>query len=508
MARLADLAVAETTLTSPQVAHLQRLVASWSLPCDLAFADLLLYVPTNASAEEFVVIGHVRPATAATFHVNDPVGTRVLRSQRPAMSRCLLDGQRLEVPIAFPPPAGAVDDTVEEGVQAPIGTRFLLADHVPVRCGDEIIAVMAREGEAGLTRTFGQLEREYRDLFGRFCQMVEDGSFPLERAEQSGEFREPRVGDGVLVLDRERRIEFASPNALSALHRLGVRSEVVGRRLDAFGLADGVVRRALETRFSTIAEVERAEVSIVVRCHPLLNGGRATGVLVLLRDVSELRSRDRLLVSKDATIREIHHRVKNNLQTIQSLLHLQQRRLDSAEAKRAVAQSARRIGSIAIVHETLSSDATDEVDFDVVARRVLRLVEEGFDSPERPLRVGITGSIGELAGQIAMPLAVALAEVVQNAVDHGEAGRNLEVDVSLLADPREVGVRIVDNGPGLPEGFSLDRDVGLGLTIVRTFIISDLGGTMTIGRAHDREPLGTVVEFRVPRRLSEATSVG
>ena len=174
---------------------------------------------------------------------------------------------------------------------------------------------------------------EYRELFQRFAVMVEEGTFPLGRPEKLGEFREPRVGDGVMVLDRERRIEFASPNAVSALHRLGVQAELIGRgRIDRNRRRRGA--RALETRLSTITEIDHSDdLSVVLRCHPLLARGRSTGVLVLTRDVSELRSRERLLVSKDATIREIHHRVKNNLQTIQSLLQLQSRRLNSSEAK-------------------------------------------------------------------------------------------------------------------------------------------------------------------------------
>ncbi len=82
---------------------------------------------------------------------------------------------------------------------------------------------------------------------------------------------------------------------------------------------------------------------------------------MLLRDVTDLRRRDRMLLSKDATIREIHHRVKNNLQTIAALLRLQGRRLQSPEAQEAIEESERRIRSIAIVHETLSREPGDEV---------------------------------------------------------------------------------------------------------------------------------------------------
>ncbi|MEM9202474.1 MAG: histidine kinase N-terminal domain-containing protein [Actinomycetota bacterium] len=505
MASLAELAAAHTCLDGPAISHLQRLVGSWALPCDLSFADLLLYAPVEPAAGEFVVVGHVRSTTGTTAYDGDPVGSRVSASARPDLRRSLLEGVRREVALSGPPPPGALDEVVEEGVTAPLGGRSSLVDHVPVRFGDDIIAVLTRESDSRVMRTPTGLEQEYRALFDRFAIMIGEGSFPAGRPEKSGEFREPRVGDGVLVLDREQLVVFASPNAVSALHRLGVQADLTGRRLDAVGIDDAVVRRALESRRSTITEIEHGDdLSVVVRCHPLVERGRSTGVLALTRDVSELRSRDRLLVSKDATIREIHHRVKNNLQTIQSLLQLQARRLGSGEAKDAVAQSARRIGSIAIVHETLASDATDEVDFDTVVRRVVRLVEEGFTSPERPVRVSVAGQLGELNGEMAMPLAVALVELVQNAVDHAGAGAPVAVRIDLAATRHDLVLRIADDGVGVPEGFSLDRDAGLGLAIVRQFVVADLSGTITIGPASDAAPVGTLVEIRIPRRREPA----
>ena len=501
MASLAELAAAHTELDDHAIGHLQRLVGSWALPCDLSFADLLLYAPVDDTATEFVVLGHVRSTTGATAHAGDPVGTRFRAAGRPVLRRAYLEGVRVELPSADPLPPGALDEVVEEGITTPLGARSLLVDHVPVRFDDEIIAVLTREGDAGLSRTPTGLEQAYRALFDRFALMIEQGAFPAGRPEKSGEFREPRVGDGVLVLDREQRVEFASPNAVSALHRLGVQAEVIGRRLESVGIDDSVVRRALESRRSTITEIEHGDdLSVVMRCHPLVEHGRSSGVLALTRDVSELRSRDRLLVSKDATIREIHHRVKNNLQTIQSLLQLQARRLASGEAKDAVAQSARRIGSIAIVHETLATDATDEVDFDTVVRRVVRMVEEGFTSPERPLRITVEGALGELSGETAMPLAVALVELVQNAVDHAVTDTPTVVRVELAAERRDLVVRVADDGVGIPDGFSLDRDAGLGLAIVRQFVVADLSGTITIGPARDTAPVGTLVEIRIPRR--------
>ena len=118
------------------------------------------------------------------------------------------------------------------------------------------------------------------------------------------------------------------------------------------------------------AEIGTESVSLIVRAIPLRPHGRLIGALVLVRDVTDLRSRDRELVTKDATIREIHHRVKNNLQTVAALLRLQARRMDSADAKAALEEAVRRVGSIAIVHETLSQAVEESVVFDDVADRL------------------------------------------------------------------------------------------------------------------------------------------
>ena len=120
---------------------------------------------------------------------------------------------------------------------------------------------------------------------------------------------------------------------------------------------------------------------------------------MLIRDVTDLRHRDRILVSKDATIREIHHRVKNNLQTIAALLQLQGRRVQSQEAREALEESERRIRSIAIVHETLSRDVGEVVPFRDIVGPLVRVVEEAVSTPELRLRFDVEGDAGELSGR-------------------------------------------------------------------------------------------------------------
>ncbi|MXW60384.1 MAG: PAS domain-containing protein [Acidimicrobiaceae bacterium] len=513
MASLAEIARAKTTLDSAAISHLQRLVSSWSLLSDLSFSDLLLYVPGNGASgisdeSEFVVLGHTRSVTGATVHYGDPVGQTVSVVDHPLLARAMEERKRLQGLITRSDFHGPDhdDQLVEEDIRLPGAGAQIAVEYIPVRGNGDILAVLTREAESAFVRHRSPVERPYRAVGERLAQMVVDGAFPFVESERVGELREPRVGDGVVVLDREGRIEYASPNAVSAMHRLRVLSNLEGRRLRELGIDESAMRRAFSSRHSTVDEFEEAEdACVVVRCHPLIENGRVTGAVSLLRDISELRSRDRLLISKNTTIREIHHRVKNNLQTIQSLLRLQTRRLSSPEAIAAVEQSARRIGSIAVVHETLTADAGDIVDFDAVVSRLVRMVEEGLGAPERPLKIEVSGSIGALGGDVSMPLAVVVTELLQNSIDHG-SGSDHPVTVRLGGDSKELSICVQDHGPGVPDGFSLDRDAGLGLTIVRTFVVSDLGGRITFARSDtngggsDAEgSVGTIVDVRVPR---------
>jgi two-component sensor histidine kinase len=245
-------------------------------------------------------------------------------------------------------------------------------------------------------------------------------------------------------------------------------------------------------------ELGNGTTVLILRSIPLRPTGELAGGLVLLRDVTDLRRRDRELVTKDATIREIHHRVKNNLQTVAALLRLQARRIDSPEGREALEQAVRRVGSIAIVHETLSQsadDAEESVDFDVVVDQLRRMAGEGMAEPGR-VRTARTGSFGAIPSEVATPLAMALTELLQNAVEHG-FGRNGTGSIEVACSRAEGVLRasVTDDGQGVPVGFDAATADSLGLSIVRT-LTGELGGSLRIGPRDGVR--GTVATIEIP----------
>lgn len=233
---------------------------------------------------------------------------------------------------------------------------------------------------------------------------------------------------------------------------------------------------------------------VQLRALPLIVGGSRIGALVLLRDVTELRHRERELLSKDATIREIHHRVKNNLQTVAALLRLQARRLRVPEGREALDEAVRRVGSIAIVHETLSHTPDELVDFDDIVDRVIAMAGE-VSAPEATVHPRRAGTFGVLPAIVATPLAMVLTELLQNAVQHGLPDRPGAIEVSADRGTEHLLVTVSDDGAGLPDGFDLAASTSLGLQIVRTLVESELGGQLRVSPAENG---GTCAHVSVP----------
>ena len=243
------------------------------------------------------------------------------------------------------------------------------------------------------------------------------------------------------------------------------------------------VQADLAEQRSVVFDVEQPRASMRVVVLPLVVQDEPMGSLILCRDTTDLRSRDRMLVTKDATIREIHHRVKNNLQTVAALLRMQARRIRSEEGREALQDAMRRVSSIAVVHDMLSHNLDEDVIFDGVCDRILRMIGD-LAATSGAVEAVRVGSFGEIRAETATSLAMIITELCQNAVEHGMDGGTGRIEVRPKASEDELVIDVVDDGAGLPEGFTLGRQTSLGLAIIST-LVGDLGGTVELGDRED-----------------------
>jgi two-component sensor histidine kinase len=473
---LSELVGEHTDLTPADIDRLHSLVADWAMLADLSFADLLLCVhiarrAADQSADDFLVVAQVRPATGPTVYAEDMVAQSL---RRWTLSTALREGRIVR----------EGDPEWERGVPVRV-------EAVPVRSDGRVIAVLARDTNLSATRSPSALELAYLRTAGDLVQMVAEGTFPFE-AGFADSAEAPRVGDGMIRLDGDGVMAYASPNAVSAYRRLGHNGNLAGGSLaevhkqligpaglsapptPAAELPAGLrFREAMRRRAPIDDEIERAGAVVLLRAIPLMPG-EERGTLVLVRDATELRRREAQLLSKDATIREIHHRVKNNLQTVAALLRLQARRMVVPEARMALRESVRRVTSIALVHETLSQSMGEEVDFDAVADQLAAMTVDVAATGSRAT-VHREGSFGILPGTLATPLALVLSELMQNAVEHGAAP---SIRLAVTRRGQQLDMVVTDDGRGLPADFSLEKAHGLGLQIVRTLVVGEMRGTL------------------------------
>ena len=493
MSALSYLLASNTSLTSAQTEHLQQLVAEWQLLSDMSFADLLLWVPI-APDGTFLCAAQCRPTTGPTAYLHDRVGEKLPEDRAGALHVAMTESRILR----------ESDPDWEDGIP-------IRREAIPIVLDGQTIAVLGRDSNLTSVRSPSQLELAYLQSAADLASMVATGQFPGpagQREEGSG----PRVGDGMIRVDSAGRVLYASPNGSSAVRRLGFAGNLQGESLvaavasvahDPFQAADlsEMMDEALRGVHPLSREVDSDDgATVQLRAIPLHPRGESLGALVLLQDVTELRRRDRQILSKDATIREIHHRVKNNLQTVAALLRLQSRRVANAEARTALEESMRRVSSIALVHETLSSAIDEEVAFDEVVDRLLGMLADVSGGGGR-VSVSRIGSFGELPAELATPLVMVLTELIGNAVEHGFPDDRVgTVRVSGKRERGQLVVEVVDDGAGLPERFSLGTSDRLGLQIVQTLVSTELNSSMELVRRTGPGESGTAVTLRIALR--------
>lgn len=452
MGSLDRLAGERTDLAPADVAHLQALVGAWALVADLAMSDLVLWLPTWNSGG-WVAAALVRPATAPTGVPEDVVGTFLPRGRQRVLDRAAATGRIVSEP------GGAAA--------------------VPVHSGGRVVGVIERYAA---TRRSGRLEEVYQELAETLLAMSSEGRFPPRDPDWASGSAPPRVGDGLLRIDAQGRVRFASPNAVSAFRRLGLArtledadlAAIVTRLWHRPGTVDESLALAASGRIAADAEVENPSACVTLRSLPLVPGGRPEGAIVLVRDITDLRRRERALLSKDASLREVHHRVKNNLQTVGALLRLQSRRVGAGEAREALVEAGRRVAAIAAIHEVLAQEPGDRIDFDAVVDRILSVERDLAGAYAPDVHIAREGSIGVVATETASPLAMAVSELVHNAVEHARATRI----VLTLSRPEEGAlIEVRDDGCGLPDPVV----EGLGLQIVRSLVEQDLRGSLDLG---------------------------
>lgn len=455
---------------------------------DLIPADLFICCPRSDGT--LVTVAEANPTVRESFYSQSRVG-QALPHDAAAVYQAFRSGEITDGP------AGKV-----------IAGQPMHQRAYPMRRGRTVCGVLVVERNLYEELKHTEEKRNlYRTAIGRSVTTLLERSRNLDVVLPS-----VGAGDATLLLNAEGIIRHASHQAAGLARRWGLPESLDGMRWTDTFPARGELREVEDNGLYRELELTGRRQAVCIRILPLEPADQDLAAIAILRDVTELREKDRELAIKETIIREVHHRVKNNLQTIAGLLRLQIRRARIPEIKEILSDVIDRINSIAMVHEYLSHDDVGTVDMKELAYHLLRAAMQGIASPEIAISARLISSKERIALPSAKATSAALLinELVQNACKHAFRGRRRGM-LDLVLEAVDTGglvIKVRDDGVGLPEGFDPEAQGHLGWNIVRNLVRDDLRGTLKL----ESSASGTTVTITLPadagqQKVSESEKV-
>jgi two-component sensor histidine kinase len=492
-------------LSDAEKRFLDIIEAQMGIVADLSRADLLLYGRKNPI--DLMVVAHAQPHSLAHVYNKARAGRVIRADQRPEIEAALLEGKvsnalrsiitegapvmRKTLPVFFPPYPGYPDTP---------------ADQKPRVIASLVIVTNLIEHERHKFRSAA-----YQRVLTKVQTMLLAGL--LYGAEQLSPFGEQ---DGLIYADRDGIVRYSSGIGANLYRKAGYIDTLLGRHLKDLDTSDEELRgQAVSQNRCVELETEEAgrywtrKVIPVINFAPphwsiwqrarILGQPREAGVLIAIHDDTEIRGQDTEIRIKNAMIQEVHHRVKNNLQTIAGLLRMQMRRVHSDEARQVLDEALNRILSVAVIHEFLSTEGSNIINIKEICQRIVSQFQAGMVSPDQYIRVELVGDAVYLPARQATACSLIINELLQNSLEHGfESKKEGVIRLNLEDTGDEVIIMVADNGHGVADDFTIEQAPSLGLQIIRTLVVSDLKGSITLTKGIDDKD-GLTVRIVFPK---------
>lgn len=464
-----ELCTQYTNLTRSDIEIIIEKSKSLQLTADLTQANLFIDCPAK-DGKHAIVVAEAKPAHAPSLYSKSVVGKYAYASFEPAVAFTHKTGKPMQRMRAITQEAKYVKQSV-----------------VPIQNeqGETIGSLIMEEDVSEQV----QHENKVKTL----SETNEQLSQTLIGLTDQDSIISNMIQESLLLLDPKGRILYYNSCAGCLIKELAGKTEMLGTSIhDHLPFIKNVYE---ETESILQQEVTVGKKVLEVKQIILVTQRQITGILVVIRDLTELREKERQLMVKSAVIQEIHHRVKNNLQTVSSLLRLQMKRGGGPEG---IQQSLNRISSIAAVHEELlESSKIDEVEIKQLIERIGQMSIQSRMCADAEVSIAFHGGEMYLKSDVAVSLALTINELIQNGLKHAFQQRtqgNIHIHFSEVQGHFEVVVE--DDGVG----YSASSPSSLGLDIVNTIVCHDLAGTFNIQKTRS----GTKAIITFPLKEVEA----
>lgn len=454
-----------TKLSKKNIEKLEKISEGLPVLSKLLKADVFIDCMTE-SRDTAIVVAEANPRTGSSY-TQSVVGKYAYRRNEPAVLRTLETGHLSRDYKAL---------TQEN--------KIVTQNVVPIKSDEDdkvIIAVLIVEegvNEESLNKELSFLNNATDDIL-------------ISSVEMSRERRIiDYINDGIIIFNEEGVCIYANSRAKYIYRKIGYKDFVLGEKFDNIVIDNVEFEDVLSGKMNKKTDISISNMVLSMEYFLIKETENIKNIVLFIKDITEIKVKEKELVLKSVVIKEIHHRVKNNLQTIASLLRIQARKTDDKAVKAAFSDSINRILSISVTHELLAQNGLDELEIKEVINKILKnSLRENLDGRVK-LKIDVTGDNFEISSDKATTIALIVNELVENCIKHAFKGKdNGRITVKVKRGEMKSYISISDDGIGMNEK---DFDKGsIGLQIVKSLVKEKLYGDLNV-KTGDK---GTEISF-------------
>ncbi|RMD02082.1 histidine kinase [Clostridium autoethanogenum] len=420
---------------------------------DLVQADVFIDCPTK-DLNKAIVVSEAKPVNCQSMYKNSVIGKLALRENEPAALRTLELGISTKDMKAVTQENENVSQTV-----APIRNR-----------NNNVIGVIIVEKD--ITEDINK--SKYMKMLAETTEELTNNLLSLTGNEGT---ITNYLDDAIIIFDEHGVVEFTNSVADRLYKDLGYKDNIVGMHFNNVCLDDNSFKNVMSKKQFSISEVNISNYTLQVKY--VFENLRSVGIVMMIKDITKFKQQEKELMLKSVAFKEIHHRVKNNLQMIASLLNLQARRIENEQTKIALKQSMNRILSIAATHEILSQNGMDDVDIKEVIGKVVEKIKMYSCSLSKKIYIDVSGNNFKVNSDKATSISLVVNELIENSIEHAfEEKEEGSIHIKIDNGKMYSSISVIDDGIGFDID-NVDRK-SLGLNIVKSIVKEKLLGDLNM----------------------------
>ncbi|QAT43782.1 sensor histidine kinase [Aminipila luticellarii] len=442
-----------TNLTNQEIETIQKIGVGLQTMADLEDADFFIDCLTTDETTA-IVVAEAKPQNVPSSYKKTVVGLLAEPQNEPAVARSFKLGLPTKQMKAVTQEYANVIQTVE-----------------PIWYEEHMIAVLIEEKNADENNEMHDRIRFTDQSYAKLANV-------LTRLDDESSWLADCIDEAVILVNTEGYVSYRNKIARNLYQRLGYTADILGQSYLYIALHGSNLEWFDQDANYSGIEVNTAGLTLMVKQISLKNNN--VDFAVMIRDITHIREKEKELILKSVAVKEMHHRVKNSLQTIASLLRLQGRRTKSLEAKKVLDESMNRILAIASTHELLSKEGVDQVNIRDVLENIKDNTLRYFLKPAADITVGIKGRGFEVDSEISTSVALIVSELLHNSLQYAfdDGRKNGRIEIEIEKQGRQCHISVSDNG----KGFDINtiKENSLGLSIVFSIVKDKLKGTINV----------------------------